>query len=69
MSNTLTIRLPEELDTWLEELSTQSGVSKSSIVREQLEISRTRVRRQPFLDLAGKIEGERDLSQKKGFQR
>jgi predicted transcriptional regulator len=69
MTNTLTIRLSEELDSWLDEVSRQTGVSKSRIVREQLEISRTRARRQPFLDLAGKIEGEVNLSQRKGFQK
>lgn len=67
MSNTLTIRLSDELNAWLEEVSTQTGVPKSRIVREQLEASRTRIVRQPFLDLAGSIEGEPGLSQKKGF--
>ena len=69
MSNTITIRLPEELDQWLEEESRITGLSKSRIVREQLERSRTEKRRQPFLDLAGSMEGAPDLSQKRGFKR
>ena len=67
MSNTLTIRLPEELGRWLEEESKRTGLPKSQIVREQLELSRTRKARQPFLDLAGSIEGKPGLSRKRGF--
>lgn len=69
MSNTITIRLPEELDQWLEEESRITGLTKSRIVREQLERSRTEKRNQPFLDLAGSVEGAPDLSQKRGFAR
>lgn len=69
MSNTITIRLSEELDQWLEEESRITGLTKSRIVREQLERSRTEKRNQPFLDLAGSVEGTTDLSQKRGFAR
>jgi predicted transcriptional regulator len=69
MSNTLTIRLPDELDQWLEKESRVTGLSKSRIVREQLERRSTEKRRQPFLDLAGKIDGVPNLSQKRGFAR
>ncbi len=68
MSNTLTIRLPEELNQWLEEESRATGLPKGQIVREQLEFSRTRKARQPFLDLAGSVEGVPGLSRKRGFQ-
>ncbi len=68
MSNTLTIRLPEELGQWLEEESRLTGLPKGRIVREQLELSRTRKARQPFLDLAGSVEGTPDLSRKRGFE-
>jgi len=67
MKNTITVRLPEELDQWLEEEARLTGLPKGRIVREQLEASRTRKVRQPFLDLAGSIEGVRDLSRKRGF--
>lgn len=69
MSNTITIRLPEELDQWLEEESHKTGLPKGRIVRQHLEASRTRKACQPFLDLAGSIEGKPGLSRKRGFQR
>lgn len=68
MSTTITVRLPEELDQWLEEESRVTGLPKGRIVREQLELSRTRKARQPFLDLAGCIEGTPHLSSKRGFE-
>lgn len=69
MSNTLTIRLPEDLSEWLEEQSRATGLPKGRIVKEQLERLRTSQARQPFMDLAGSVEGEPDLSQRKGFGR
>jgi hypothetical protein len=69
MGNTITIRLPEDLEQWLEEEARITGVPKGRIVREQLELMRTRKARQPFLDLAGSVEGSPDLSLKKGFER
>jgi len=69
MGNTITIRLPEDLDHWLEEQSRITGLPKGRIVREQLERSRTETRRQPFLDLAGGMEGDPGLSQKRGFSK
>jgi len=68
MSNTLTIRLPEELEHWLTEESRVSGLPKGRIVREQLERLRTQQARQPFLDLAGSVEGSPELSGKRGFE-
>lgn len=69
MSHTLSIRLPEELNTWLEEEARRTGLPKGRVVRQHLEASRTREACQPFLELAGSIEGKRGLSRKKGFQR
>ena len=68
MSNTITIRLPEELEDWLTEESRVTGIPKGRIVREQLERMRTQRARQPFLDLAGSVEGSPDLSRKRGFE-
>ncbi len=68
MSNTITLRLPEDLAQWLEQESIVTGLPKGRIVREQLEQLRTKKARQPFLDLAGSIEGPPDLSRKKGFE-
>lgn len=69
MSTSITIRLPDELDQWLEEEARKTGLPKGRIVRQHLEASRTRKARQPFLDLAGSIEGEPGLSRKRGFER
>ncbi|MCF7732187.1 MAG: hypothetical protein K9N23_10890 [Akkermansiaceae bacterium] len=60
--------MPEDLDRWLEEESRVTGLPKGRIVRDQLENLRTKKARQPFLDLAGSIEGVPDLSAKKGFE-
>lgn len=69
MSNTITIRLPEELQQWLAEESRVTGLPRGRIVREQLERLRVQKARQPFLDLAGSIEGAPHLSRKRGFKR
>ena len=67
MSNTITVRLPEDLVQWLEAESQATGFPKGRIVREQLEQMRTKKARQPFLDLAGSVESAPDLSRRKGF--
>lgn len=67
MSNTITVRLPEDLVQWLEEESKATGLPKGRIVREQLEQLRVKKARQPFLGLAGSVEGAPDLSRRKGF--
>jgi predicted transcriptional regulator len=69
MSNTLTIRLPEELSRWLDEEARTSGLPKSTIVKEQLERLRNAQTRQPFLDLAGRVAAAPGLSSKKGFSK
>jgi len=67
MGKTITVRLPADLFQWLEERSKATGLPKGRIVREQLEQLRTKKARQPFLDLAGSVEGAQDLSRRKGF--
>lgn len=64
MSTTITIRLPDEISKWLEEESRKSGISKSRIIRGQLESLCTSKVRQPFLDLAGSIAGKLGLSKR-----
>jgi hypothetical protein len=68
MSNTITIRLPEDLAGWLEEVSRESGVPRGRIIRDNLELARRR-EKQSFLRLAGSIEGPRDLSTRKSFSK
>jgi len=68
MSNTLTIRLPEDLAKWLDEASRKSGIPRGRIVKMQLE----RAQKEPgraFMRLAGSIDGPPDLSARKGFSR
>jgi len=68
MGNTLTVRLPESLAKWLDQTARKSGVSRGRIIRNELERAR-RSQRQAFLDLAGVIDGPKDLSMRKGFSR
>jgi hypothetical protein len=69
MSQSVTIRLPEELAAWLEESAARSGVSQAQVVREQLEKARVSAGGKPFMRLAGSVEGAPDLSRRKGFSR
>ncbi len=68
MSNTITVRLPEDLAQWLELAARKTGLPKGRIVREELEKARNSAKRQ-FLRLAGSIAGPSDLSMRKGFSR
>jgi hypothetical protein len=68
MGNTLTVRLSDELAEWLSDTGRKTGVSRGRIVREELERAR-KSERQPFLRLAGAIDGPKDLSTRKGFSR
>jgi hypothetical protein len=68
MSNTVSVRLPEDLAEWLQQAASTTGVSKGRIIREQLEKARNSPRR-PFLRLAGTVAGPGDLSSRKGFSR
>lgn len=68
MSNTLTIRLPDDLARWLEETSRESGLPRGRIVKMELERAQKNSSK-PFMRLAGTIEGSPDLSSRKGFSR
>jgi predicted transcriptional regulator len=68
MSNTITVRLPEDLAKWLDHAARKTGLPKGRIVREALEKARNFGDR-PFLRLAGAIAGPCDLSMRKGFSR
>jgi hypothetical protein len=68
MSNTITVRLPEDLAQWLDAASRKAGVPRGRIIRDQLQLARKREKR-PFLRLAGSIDGPPDLSSRKGFSR
>ncbi len=66
MSPTIAIRLTPELAEWLEATSRKTRVPQGRIVRQQLELAKTSADK-PFMRLAGKVEGPKDLSRRKGF--
>lgn len=68
MSNTLTVRLPDDLATWLDETARKTGVPRGRIVRMELERAR-KMSKRPFLRLVGSIDGAPDLSTRKGFSK
>jgi Arc/MetJ-type ribon-helix-helix transcriptional regulator len=69
MSNTITVRLPDDLADWLRKTAKKHSVSASEIVREQLQKARSCCLHSKFLHDAGKIDGPADLSTRKGFSR
>ena len=69
MNNTLTIRLERDLAEWLEREAAKTGRSQGQIVRDQLERARKDGVVRPFMRLAGRVRGARDLSTRKGFSR
>jgi predicted transcriptional regulator len=68
MGDTLSLRVPEDLAKWLDRVARKSGVSKSQIIRQELERARA-ADVQPFMSLAGIISGQGNLSSRKGFSR
>jgi hypothetical protein len=74
MSNTLTIRLPEELLQRLREKSRITGLPAGRLVRLSLEATLSEERDknnkdQPWRKYAGTVDGPPDLSSRKGFSR
>jgi len=71
MGHTLTIRLPKNLATWIENTSARTGISQGELVRQHLERARSQdTGSKKFMRLAGKIRGgTRDLSTRKGFSK
>ncbi len=69
MSHTLTIRLTEDLAEWLAEVSRKTGLPAGRIIRQLLESAKAESGKQPFLRLAGQIDGPPDLSSRKGYAR
>ena len=70
MSNTLTIRLPEEVLEKLKETSRRTGIPMGRLVRESLETTLTQKKKNPLMKFAGVIKGgPKNLSSRKGFSR
>jgi len=72
MGNAPTIRLPEELLAWLEDVSRRTGIPVGRLVREHLETARASKSAKadrPSVRHAGTMSGPPDLSSRKGYSR
>lgn len=69
MSQTITVRLTQELAEWLEATAAKRGVSQGRLVRDQLEAAKAGGGSQGFMRLAGSVRGPRELSKRRGFSR
>jgi hypothetical protein len=70
MSDTITVRLPEDLRRWLKETARRTGLPAGRIIRLQLERARGERDQRPWMSLAGALKGlPRDLSTRKGFSK
>jgi predicted DNA-binding protein len=70
MSNTLTVRLPEELLDRVRQVARRTGLPVGKLVRDALETSLSREKNSPLVKFAGVIKGgPRNVSSRKGFSR
>jgi hypothetical protein len=69
MGNTLTVRIDDDLNSWLEKTARKRGVSKGRLVRDQLERGRRQTGAKLFMRLAGSVALARNLSARKGFSK
>jgi predicted DNA-binding protein len=70
MSNTLTIRLPEEILEQLRQTARRTGLPVGRVVRQSIEATLAQDKSNRLLEFAGVIRGgPRDLSSRKGFSR
>jgi len=69
MSNTLTIRLPEQLIERLREQSRRTGLPVNRVVRQSLEKTLEESAEPAWMKYAGTMTGPRNLSSRKGYSR
>ena len=69
MGHTITVRLPKELASWLEETAERTGVPQGRLIRDQIEQAKRAGGLKSFMRLAGSVKGARDLSTRKGFSK
>jgi metal-responsive CopG/Arc/MetJ family transcriptional regulator len=71
MSNTLSVRLPQELLDRLREKSRRTGLPVGRVVRQSLEttLAEKQDKEKPWMKYAGTVDGPPDLSSRKGFSR
>ena len=68
MSNTISIRLPEELLKRLRDKSRRTGLPVNRVVRQAVE-NDLRHDEPPWMKYAGTLSGPKDLSSRKGYSR
>jgi predicted DNA-binding protein len=69
MSNTLTVRLPDDLLNRLKEKSRRTGLPLGRVVRESLESTLNNEIEPIWMKYAGTVNGPRNLSSRKGYSR
>ena len=70
MGNTLSVRLPEELQRRLREKSRRTGLPIGRIVRDSLQNTLDKDKDEPvWMKYAGTMSGPKDLSSRKGYSR
>src|SRR5437870_1970807 len=69
MSDTLTVRLPDELKKQLRAAARRRGMPVNRLIREQIERLVRSSDSQPWMKYAGTLSGPRDLSSRKGYSR
>jgi len=71
MSNTLSIRLPQELLERLREKARRTGLPVGRVVRHFVEsgLSGEKDKEQLWMKYVGTVDGPSDLSSRKGFSR
>ena len=68
MSKRITVRLPDDLATWLGDVSRRTRLPVGRIVQKQLNRAKAEYDTKPYMLLAGKLKGlPADLSMRKGF--
>ena len=69
MSNTISVRLDNDLATWLAETAQRTGRSPGQVVRDQLQMAKAATPNRAFMRWAGVIDGPKNLSSRKGFSK
>jgi len=69
MSNTLTIRLPDDLLQRLRDKARRTGLPMGQIARESLESALESEKKPVWMKYAGTMSGPKNLSSRKGYSR
>jgi len=69
MSNTITLRLPDELLVRLREKSRRIGLPVNRVIKQSIETALANEPEPAWMKYAGTISGPRNLSARKGYSR